>query len=360
MIGKIVVLLLLAFILYRLTRSYKPRIIYNESGELKDIVPKIGAFKLSYKPTPWLVGGNIHTIWGMRFRKSSRMKPRREELYFEDGGNTILDWFEPNEAAEDTPIVVIVHTLAGGTREPCTNNFAEACVKNGWRAVVANSRGCSGAKFTSKRFYNAIEIDDLQSIIKRVRDEFKPKFVFMAGFSLGGLMTCTYVVQDGSVDAAAIVSHVYDGIESAKILENPIESKLYLSVIMQKLTHAVKKNPYCENPEAIAAKTLRKFDDVFTSRNLGLKDHIEYYSKTLIYDKVPNFKAPLLILASDDDPFTRRKFMPIKEVQESSKCVMVEVPEGGHVSFLTGIDARRSYTETILPAWFKSIAESKQ
>ena len=76
----------------------------------------------------------------MRFRPRAGEPDRRDQFNFEDGGTCILDWFEPKDAKNDTPIVGIIHTLAGGTREPCTNNFANAVKRHGWRAVVLNCR----------------------------------------------------------------------------------------------------------------------------------------------------------------------------------------------------------------------------
>jgi len=315
-----------------------------------------------YKPTPWLIGPNTHTVWGMRFRPRSRLECKREQFDFCDGGNTVLDWFEKGDTADNAPVLVIVHTLGGGTREPCVNNMAEAVVKKGWRAVVANCRGCSGAKITSSRLYNAKEIDDLQNIINHVKESRKPKHVYLVGFSLGAMQTIEYSRVDGSVDAVACVSHTYHSIRGAEILEKPIQAKLYLPVIMEKLKASVKKCSFL-NPEwkegALKAKNLREFDDALTTKTLGLKDHVEYYKLLAIYQKIPEIKVPLLILGSDDDPFTHQTLMPIKEVEESNNVVLVRTPEGGHVSFIEGMNGQRSLVERVLPDWFEAVSKSK-
>lgn len=351
-----VFLLLVLFCVYRLLVSYKPVIHMNEKSECAPIVAQMKTLNRRYKPTPWLINPNLHTIWGMRYRPTSRFQCRREPFKFEDNGSTILDWFEPADAKEDTPIVVIIHTLAGGTREPCTNNMAMTVMKRGWRAVVANCRACSGAPITSERLYSGIQIDDMQAIVKHIQTVFKPKYTFMVGFSLGATQTTFYSISESNIDAYALVSHVYSSSESCMMLEKPVQRKLYLPVILYKLIHAVKKNPFISDEvkkDVQRVKTLCEFDDVFTAKNLGFKNHEDYYAVLALRDKVDKVKAPMLVLASDDDPFTTARVQPRKEIEASKNVVMVRFKEGGHVSFNYGMDGKRSVADTIIPDWFE-------
>ena len=340
---------------YRFVKSCRPVVHVNPDGDASPIIAQMASINRPYKPTPWLIGPNVQTIWGMRFRPKSSFKCRREEFKFSDGGTAILDWFEPKDAVDDTPIVVIVHTLAGGTREPCTNNFAAAVMRHGWRAVVANCRACSGAPITSARLFSAIEIDDLQAIVKHVQTvEFHPKHTFMAGFSLGAIQTVFYAMEESNIDAYMLVSHIYRSLESAMMLERPLQRRLYLPVIVQKLCHAVAKNNYVSDDlkRAVHAKTLCEFDDLFTCKNLGLKDHFEYYNKCDLHDKVGRVKAPMLVIASDDDPFTRAELQPRKEIEASKNVAMVRYAEGGHVSFCYGLNGRKSLADVVGLDWF--------
>lgn len=359
----IVVLLVLCFYVYRFFVCYKPIIHVNEQGDAAPVLARMKSLNRPYKPTPWLIESNIHTIWGMKFRPTSHFKCRREEFKFADGGTTILDWFEPPNAKEDTPIVVIIHTLAGGTREPCTNNMAMTIMKRGWRAVVANCRACSGAPITSERLYTAIEIDDLQVILKHIQEvEFKPKYTFMVGFSLGAIQTVFYAISESNIDGYAIVSHIYDSNKSALILEKPFNKKVYLPVMVQKLCRAVEKNTFItdELKQAVHARTLREFDDLFTTKNLGYKSHYEYYEDLKLHDKIAKVKAPMFILASDDDPFTSSEYQPRKEVEASEKVAMVRYKEGGHVAFNMGLNGKRSMADYLIPDWFDCLIQEKE
>lgn len=346
------------FSLYRILKRVRPKIYFNPSGECATILAKMPILKKPYRPTWWLFERNLHTIWGMRYRPKAPMtnNVRRELLIFSDGGTSALDWFELPTTPKNAPVVIIIHTLAGGTREPCSNNLAEVIAKRGWRAVIANNRSCGGAPITSERLYDALSYDDIQATVKRVRDEFEPQYLFLVGFSLGAYQALQYCCNDGGVDGVACVSHTYDGVKAAKILERPIQSRLYTPVIVQKLVHMIKKSPFVNCPEAEKARTMAEFDDLFACPRLGLKDHVEYYSKCSVYDKVDRMRVKTLFLGSTDDPFTSSKFMPISEVEKSQRCALVTVSEGGHVSFLTGHAGKVSYIDLLIPEWFETIA----
>lgn len=121
--------------------------------------------------------------------------------------------------------------------------MAESGVKHGWRTVVFNNRCCSGAPITSSRMI-ACYYDDIEFAMDHVRKVFKPTFVFIVGFSLGGFQMIEYLMRGPVADAAVCVSHTYDPAPAEKLLHKPLESVIYQKVMMAKLTHLVKKNRF--------------------------------------------------------------------------------------------------------------------
>lgn len=357
------IILFACYCIYRKSIKYTPKVYFNPNGSVAHLIAQLKSLNKPYKPTWWLFNSHFHTVRGMRYRKSSKMTKsvRRELITYEDGGTSALDWFETSEMKEDTPILFIIHTYAGGTREPCVNNLAEAAVKKGWRAVVFNNRCCSGAPITSSRMIAVIEIDDQIFAVDHVLKSFKPKYMFMAGFSLGSYQTVQYCFLSGKgIDAAACVSHTYDPVEAELILHKPLQSRLYLPIIMAKLIHFAKKNPYLNCPEAENAKSTLEYDEAIWCHGLTkYKTGTELYGALSVYEKIPEIKVPTLFLGSTDDPFTDKKYMPINEVEKSDKVALVSFPEGGHVSFLTGDDGNHSIIDTIIPDWFETFMNDK-
>lgn len=353
MIFYLFLLLILLYLIYRATHSYKPEFFFNKQGSISDKVIQLQSKLHNYKPTFWLFNCHFQTIWGMRFRPSSKLKCERDQLTLPDGGTVILDIFSSSNIEPISPIVMIIHTLTGGTREPCTNNLAEVSVKKGWRAIVLNCRGCSGAPITSQRFYNAYEMDDIQCMIQHIKEKYHPSHLFLVGFSCGANQLSRFSTIDTSIDASACISHTYDLVKAGYILDSFPNNLLYQKVIMEKLSRMLKKSPYYPNHPAIKAKKLYEFDDWFTCKNLGFANWQEYYEKLNIYDQLPQLKVPLLIFGSEDDPFTRKELLPKKQASESDLAILISVPEGGHVSFIQGIDGKRAYYEDVLLSWFE-------
>lgn len=314
-----------------------------------------------YRPTPWLINTHFHTIWGMRFRPKIKMSYDREQFIFEDKGNTYLDWFVETGSSEDTPIVIVCHTLGGGSREPCTHNLAAKIAKHGWRAVVANCRGSSGAKVTSRKLFNGYDISDLRTIITHIKQEKKPEKLFLAGFSLGSLLCARYCAEFGDVDGILCVSHVYDSKICTKRLSEFTNSFLYSKVILQKLRNGLKK---CKDyfgeelvDSALKAKTLYEFDNVFTCRLIGKDTADEYYDLCRLAQYIPHAKCPILFFGSLDDSFTSKDAMPVEEVMHSNNAAIAYVKEGGHVSFCSGMNGKNSYVDSLAIKWFEILRD---
>ncbi|OHT01732.1 Clan SC, family S33, methylesterase-like serine peptidase [Tritrichomonas foetus] len=361
MIQYIILALLIILVLYFL-RTNKINVVVNPEGNVAHLAAQMKSISKTYRPTPWLIGGHFHTVYGMRNRKRSSYtnKCSRELFVFADEGTAALDTFETSDMPSDAPLVLLNPTLGGGTREPIINNLAEALMKKGFRVVVGNARGCAGAPITSPRLSCGADYDDLQAIISHLKEKHQPKFVFIAGFSLGALQSMCFSAFDGSVDGICCVSHLYNTLEGSFILDKFPQSKLYTPIMLKQLRHTLTKSKFIENPEAMKAKTLHEFDDVFTAKTRGFKSYREYYKATEIYDKIPKAKTPTLVIGADDDPFTNKKYLPINEVQKSDNVILVHTAEGGHVSFVTGINGRNSLIDQIIPEFFLTIISDKQ
>lgn len=353
----LIFVLISAFLFYRNTKGYLPKITVNPNGGIAPILKQMSLLNKPYTPTPWLFEKNLHTIWGMRYRGRSTMKESREDFFFKDGGQTKLDWFQLPNADENSPILVIAHTFAGGTREPCTNFLAAYTAKHGWRAVVANCRGCSGAPITSRRLFNGVETDDLETIILHIKETKKPSYIFLVGFSLGSIQAVQYIVNAPEVDAVACVSHTYNMAVGWEVFKGRLNRTLYMKTMLAKMTHILSKNKFVPEEirkEACATTTIPAFDNAFTVKELKLNTSDEYYELTKLSTKINLIQRPLLLINSEDDPITLPSLFPENEIKASEMVASLRYPEGGHVSFLEGWNGKQSFFEPILIDFFES------
>lgn len=366
-------ILFLIFILYRLyiyKKGVKIDIYLNSNSQIRPIIDSMECFDKPYHPTPWLFNCHLQTLYSMQLRNRAKFENEREDVIFPDGGVAIIDWFHPTtvQASRDEnsfydkkdDIIIIFHTLGGGSREKAIHAFGVACANQGFTAAVLNCRGCAGAKFLNERAYNAYEIDDFKFSIDNHIKKRNPRHIFICGFSMGSMHATRYAIDyPEDVTAILAVSHPMDAVKSAQQLESFPLNLLYLPKIMESHHRLYRKQPFIHNDEIERAKNLTELDTVYTAPSLGMKSCFELWERLSIYDKIDKIKVPLIHLIAADDPFTSRDYFPYEEVQKESNqwMALAVTQEGGHCGFIEGWDGKHSLVEDIAFEWFEKAAQ---
>jgi len=155
-ISIIILALIFIYIIYYYLYSCKKLSIYCSDTEFSRFVLKNTPelTHTTYKPTPYLLEGDLHTLFAeiqnKRLRGNHGFDHVQEFVKLEDGGQISLDWpifrdKQLNELLEknDNPIIVIFPGLTGG----CDNSYVGTIVwdaaKLGYKCVILNKRGCS-------------------------------------------------------------------------------------------------------------------------------------------------------------------------------------------------------------------------
>ena len=356
MLGTIILIIFITFILffiYRLQLKYKPKLIFNKEGEISKIIMKMKSSQKSYNPTPWLFNKHLQTIYGLRLRGRSSYKPQREDVFYKDGGQSTIEYFVKENLPEDAPIAYIIHTLGGGSRESCTNFMATYFMKNSYRVVICSCRGCNGSKITSRRLFNGYQTDDLQTIMSHVNTKYpNAKSKFLIGFSLGSMVAAQFGVESNisDIDGIICISHPINCAKGLKLLETPLHMKLYYEPMMNSLKHIIKKSTYYseeEIKEIMKGKIFKHYDDIVTSKNMGLNNSEEYYALMELQPKISKIKVPSLFIFSEDDPFSSHEWIPVDDIQNSQYVAFITTKEGGHTSFAQGWKNKVSFSEEV-------------
>lgn len=356
MLGTIIFLLFISFVIYffyRLRLKYIPKLIFNKDGEMSKILQKMATSKKPYNPTPWLFNNHLQTIYGLRLRGRSSYKPEKEDIIFKDGGTSTIEYFVKENLPSEAPILYIIHTLGGGSRESCTNFMAMYFMKNNYRVIICSCRGCNGSKITSRRLYNGYQTDDLSTIISHVNKKYpNSKNKFLIGFSLGSMVAAQYGIDCNvnDIDGIICISHSIDTGKGLKLIETPLNMKLYYTPMMNSLKHIIKKSTFYSDEEKkkiMKGRIFKDFDDIVTSKNMGLNNAEEYYKLLELKPKINQIKVPTLFIFSEDDPFSRPDWIPVEEIQKSKFVAFLTTKEGGHVSFAQGWNNKVSYSEEV-------------
>ena len=351
---------LLIYIVYRITRKIKPEIFMYKDSDISKIVSQMKSLK-SYKPTPWLINGHIHTIWGMKFKGRTNYKPKREDINFEDGGQVTIEHFVLENTPDNAPIIFIIHTMGGGSREPCTSWASYNFMKKGYRVIVCSCRGCNGSKLKTRRICDSSNYQDTHVIIDYISKKYPTASKkFIIGFSMGALICLSYATVYDDIDGIISVSHIVDNKRADILLTKGIGFQLYAKPLLNSLTRSIKKSDFYteeEKKKICNIKTSAEFHDLVSAKNMGLKNSDEYYELTKLYGKPSKVKVPTLIITSEDDPLTSRDFIDVKELTDKSNnnLAFILTKEGGHVSFCQGFNGMGSYIEEVAEEFFNII-----
>ena len=295
--------------------------------------------KSTYKPSFFLRNGFVSTVYSGLVRSVNGVIQQQERITLSDGDFLDLGWSFASQKTDK--LIIILHGLEGDAQRPYMLGTAKIFNKNAIDAVCVNFRGCSGEDNLKFRSYHSGETGDLQEVLKHVLSTKHYSEIYLNGFSLGGNVVLKYLGESNTIPieikAAMAISVPCCLKGSAKELhtfKNKPYAIRFLRHLLQRLRLKQQHFPdKITNQEMTSIKTLKDFDDVYTSKAHGFKDALDYYEKSSSLQFLDNIKIPTLILNAKNDSFLSPECYPIKEAG-SNPNLYLEMPDyGGHVGF---------------------------
>ena len=293
----------------------------------------------TYKPPFYFKKGFIATVYSGLIRKVY-IKQERERITLSDGDFLDLDW--SFSKGKSDKLIILLHGLEGHAQRPYVTGSAKLFNENGVDAVCVNFRGCSGEGNLNYYSYHSGETKDLNAVIQHAIAEKKYAQIYLKGISLGANVILKYLGERNDipeqVKSAIAISTPCDLNGSCKELHK-IKNKLFhdrfLKDLIERLKEKQKQFPNHLSVEAInSIKTLKDFDDVYTSKAHGFKNALDYYEKCSSLQFLHNVKTPTLIINALNDSFLSPECYPVKQAKANLNLYL-EMPQyGGHVGFI--------------------------
>ncbi|GAM21488.1 hypothetical protein SAMD00019534_046630 [Acytostelium subglobosum LB1] len=305
-----------------------------------------------YETSFLLTFSHVHTYCATYKRHDPKLPTRRETLIMEDGGTVSLDWFELGDFKPDTPTIVMLHGLTGGSHELYVQHCAHhAYRKKGFRSVVFNYRGCADNEVTADKTYSAAYTCDLKLVIKHIQQALPEAKLFAIGFSLGSCILVKYLSQVGENSpfiAHCSVSNPMDMRKSSvNLSSNFINHKFYNQLLANNLKGLFTKwgnrlEQYCSRAEVEKAVTIKDIDDLVTKRVFGYPTVDDYYIDGSSCNHIEAIKRPILFISSTDDPISPVCGLPFKKIKENPHTILATTKYGGHLGFLHNMSLKDS------------------
>ena len=250
----------------------------------------------------------------LRSQVLPRINYRRELLTLSDGGVVALDWLD-GSCTQDAPVVLILPGLTGESQAEYIKFLVLAANQAGLRAVVFNNRGLGGVDLLTRRMYCAANCEDLAEVVQHVARTHPNVKMGATGISMGGLILGNYLAVHSDeaqryISSAMIISVPWDVHKGTVSIEKPglnnmmcrhLTSSLCATVSRYEILH--QGDVQWDIKKVLSSRTIKEFDEHFTSKHFGFNDVDAYYDAATLHNKLHMIQVPLLCLSAADDPF---------------------------------------------------------
>ncbi|GAB3260881.1 alpha/beta fold hydrolase [Larkinella harenae] len=319
-------------------------------------------FPSDYRPPTYLWNGHLQTIIPSLFRKVE-VPYLRERVETPDNDFLDLDWSfstgkreeerKKRDSSEQKPpggpaftpqsavLTILSHGLEGDSRRQYLAGMVRHLTANGFDCLAWHYRSCSGEMNRQARFYHLGETGDLQFVIEYALQK-GYQHINLMGFSAGGNVTLKYLGEQGtsihpSIEKAVVFSvplHLTTASRRLEAWDSQIYNKRFNRTLKRKVFQKAALMPGVIRTDGLQkVRTLREFDNLFTSRLHGFRDAEDYYEQSSSLQYLDKIAIPTLIVNAKNDPFLSRECFP-EELARQLPHVWMEFPaQGGHCGF---------------------------
>jgi predicted alpha/beta-fold hydrolase len=312
-----------------------------------------------YTPPLLFKNGHFATIYSGIIRSVNGVVQKRERITLSDGDFLDLDWSD--SVTPTQKLVILLHGLEGDAQRPYITGSAKILNQNGYDTCAVNYRGCSGEPNVKYRSYHSGATEDMIEILNHILNTKNYSEIYLKGFSLGGNLLLKYLGEGNDVPkeikgavAVSVPCNLHDSCKQLLSIKNIMYAIKFKGNLLGKLRQKQQMFPdKISDNDIKSIKTLKDFDDIYTSQAHGFEDALDYYKKSSSLQFLPHIQVPSLIINAKDDSFLGPECYPIKETDRNTKLFLEMPSYGGHVGFWGKNNI--TYTEKRALAFFDSI-----
>ena len=298
-----------------------------------------------FQPAWWLKHAHLQTIFAKYLSPKKQLSTEAEIFSLPDGDELQLNWLSCKSADDNTPLLILLHGLAGDINSHYIQAMLAQCQQLAWSAVLLHFRGCNGQPNKLPRAYHSGDTADAALVISEIKRRYPTRPLVAVGYSLGGnvlLKYCGEQAAENPLSAAIAVCPPLSLSACARRI-NTGSSKLYQRYLLGRLKRStlLKLQQFTDFPLPLTPEqvqgfaSIEQFDEHYTAPIHGFKNAQDYYQRASGKAFLQHIQIPTLIIHAKDDPFLSDEVIP--KPAELSQHIQYELTSGGgHVGFVYG------------------------
>ena len=327
------------------TQSSPPRSITEKATAVLRHATRALAAR-PFHPHRLFQNGHAQTLVGYAWPRRFRLRAHRRDearLFEVEPDVRVLAHCRWQQDRAAHPAMLLAHGLEGTSASAYMLGTADKAYRAGFNVVRLNFRTCGGTDDLSPTLYNSAMTGDLRRVLEELIKGERLSRLFLVGFSMGGNMALRLMGDWGDeapreLLGVCAVSPSIDLTASAAAIErrsNWLYQRSFIRSLHRRMKRKKRRFPELYDLEGLRhARTIRQFDERFTTKYGGFQSVEEYYERASALAVLPRIARPTLIIHAQDDPFI--PFEPFRRarLEENPNIILLAPARGGHVGFV--------------------------
>lgn len=259
-----------------------------------------------------------------------------------DGGDLIaLHEDRPADDSRQTPVVLLVHGLAGSYESTYMRRMAGKLTARGYATYRMDMRGCGAGEHVARRPTHCGRHDDVAAAVRFIAEQRPASPLYVVGYSMGGTLALNMLAEAGhtrvgNLQRTLAICPPINLFAVQKQLETRLGrpyDRFFARSLWQQIINRWRRFPEIKPDDQPRLPTkLEEINEWIIAPSGGFASAADYYERTQPGPKLASIRQPALIIAAQDDPIVPTP--PLFDYPHSSSVETVVVPGGGHLGFL--------------------------
>ncbi|HXC52431.1 MAG TPA: alpha/beta fold hydrolase [Candidatus Limnocylindrales bacterium] len=281
-----------------------------------------------------------------------------ERLSMPDGGTVSIQWLGL-AAPEETPVLVVLHTITG-SGDDLRRFIAAVRARLGWVVAACNRRGHAGLELTSAQINTMGATDDLRRQLLAIESRRSKAALYGVGVSAGSGLIVRYLGEEGErsrLRAAVALCPAYD-IRYAFDHAHPGYNWYLTRKIVRFFLHRNKEvlGGIEGYDHCAAATTMTEFHDRLYPL-AGFDSREAYYLGSNPMEVARDVAVPVLVINAADDPVCveRNVLRHLAEMQQLPRMTLAVTRHGGHCGFFETLRGADSWADRAIAEYLDAV-----